>query len=228
MFSTMKLKSLMAPGQCAAWIFFAKVRGRERVENPSQELLCPVFSEPMCCRLVFRDSSLVIDPASDPSLVWVTISEGFCLFQASLVAQMVKNPSNRHKFDPWVGKIPRRRTQQLTPVFSPGESHGQRGLAGYSSWGCKESDKADATQQAHAWLIYNIVLVFAVQQSELVIHISTHCQIIFPYMSLQSTEQSSQCMLCSRFLLVIYFVYSSVYVSIPIFQFILPSPFPPQ
>ncbi|MXQ96393.1 hypothetical protein E5288_WYG002938 [Bos mutus] len=25
MFSTMKLKSLMAPGQCAAWIFFAKV-----------------------------------------------------------------------------------------------------------------------------------------------------------------------------------------------------------
>jgi len=80
MFSTMKLKSLMAPGQCAAWIFFAKVRGRVRVENPSQELLCPVFSEPMCCRLVFGDSSLVIDPASDPSLVWVTISEGFCLF----------------------------------------------------------------------------------------------------------------------------------------------------
>lgn len=25
MFSTVKLKSLMAPGQCAAWIFFAKV-----------------------------------------------------------------------------------------------------------------------------------------------------------------------------------------------------------
>ena len=24
-----------------------------------------------------------------------------------------------------------------TPVFLPGNSHGQRGLAGYSPWGCK-------------------------------------------------------------------------------------------
>ena len=40
----------------------------------------------------------------------------------------------RHKrrgFDPWVGKIPWRRAWQPTPVFSPGESHGQRSLAGY-------------------------------------------------------------------------------------------------
>ena len=27
-----------------------------------------------------------------------------------------------------------------TPVFLPGESHGQRSLAGYSPWGRKESD----------------------------------------------------------------------------------------
>ena len=27
-----------------------------------------------------------------------------------------------------------------TPVFLPGESHGQRSLVGYSPWGCKESD----------------------------------------------------------------------------------------
>ena len=27
-----------------------------------------------------------------------------------------------------------------TPVFLPGESHGQRSLAGYSPWGCTESD----------------------------------------------------------------------------------------
>ena len=31
------------------------------------------------------------------------------------------------------------------PVFLPGESHGQRGLAGYSPWGCKE---LDATEHA--------------------------------------------------------------------------------
>ena len=42
----------------------------------------------------------------------------------------------------WVGfqggKIPWRRTWQLTPVFLPGESHGKRSLAGYSPWGLKE------------------------------------------------------------------------------------------
>ena len=32
------------------------------------------------------------------------------------------------------------REWQLTPVFLPGELHGQRSLVGYSPWGCKESD----------------------------------------------------------------------------------------
>ena len=34
---------------------------------------------------------------------------------------------------------------QPTPVFLPGESHGQRSLAGYSSWGHKELDTAEVT-----------------------------------------------------------------------------------
>ena len=39
----------------------------------------------------------------------------------------------RHKrcgFDPWVGKIPWGRAWQPSAVFLPGESHGQRSLAG--------------------------------------------------------------------------------------------------
>ena len=36
------------------------------------------------------------------------------------------------RFDPWVGKIPWRRAWQPTPVFLPGESHGQKSLKGYS------------------------------------------------------------------------------------------------
>ena len=36
--------------------------------------------------------------------------------------------------DPW------RRVWQPTPVFLPGESHGQRSLMGYSPWGLKELD----------------------------------------------------------------------------------------
>ena len=41
----------------------------------------------------------------------------------------------RWGFDPWVGKIPLRRAWQPTPVFLPGESHGQRSLVGYSPLG---------------------------------------------------------------------------------------------
>ena len=44
-----------------------------------------------------------------------------------------------------VGKIPWRRAWQPTPVFLPGESHGQRTLAGYSPWGHKESGTTEAT-----------------------------------------------------------------------------------
>ena len=34
---------------------------------------------------------------------------------------------------------------QPTPVFLPGESHGQRSLTGYSPQGCTESDMTEAT-----------------------------------------------------------------------------------
>ena len=55
--------------------------------------------------------------------------------RASPVALVVKNLSanaediRKHSFDPWIGKIP---WQQPSAVFLPGESHGQRSLAGYS------------------------------------------------------------------------------------------------
>ena len=48
------------------------------------------------------------------------------------------------RFYYWVGKIPWRRKWPPTPVFLPGESHGQRSLAGYSPWGRK---KLDTTEQ---------------------------------------------------------------------------------
>ena len=47
------------------------------------------------------------------------------------------------RFSPWVGKNPWRREWQPTPVFLPGQSHGQRSLAGYSPWGHKESDTTE-------------------------------------------------------------------------------------
>ena len=42
--------------------------------------------------------------------------------------------------DPGARKIPQRIEWQPTPALLPGKSHGQRSLAGYSSWGGKELD----------------------------------------------------------------------------------------
>ena len=62
--------------------------------------------------------------------------------QSFLVTQTVKNmPAVQEtQFDPLVGKITWKEDWQSTPVFLPGEFHGQRSLAGYSPWGHKESD----------------------------------------------------------------------------------------
>ena len=52
------------------------------------------------------------------------------------MAQLVKNLPVI--WETWVGKIPWRREQLLTPVFWPGEFHGL-----YSPWGHKESDMTE-------------------------------------------------------------------------------------
>ena len=73
------------------------------------------------------------------------------IVRASQVALVVKNlpvkcrRRKKIRFYPWVGKIPCRRKWQPTPVFLPGESHGQRSLVGYSAWSHKKLDMIEAT-----------------------------------------------------------------------------------
>ena len=50
--------------------------------------------------------------------------------------------------DSWVRKIPWRRSWQSTPVFLPGEAHGQRRLASYTIHGVAESDRTEVTEHA--------------------------------------------------------------------------------
>ena len=52
----------------------------------------------------------------------------------SLVAQQSRicPQCMRCRLNPWVRKIPWRRVWQPTPLFLPGESHGQRSLVGYT------------------------------------------------------------------------------------------------
>ena len=54
-----------------------------------------------------------------------------CDLGASLVAEMVRIclQCRRSKINPWIGKVTWKREWQSTPVFLPGEFHGQRSLA---------------------------------------------------------------------------------------------------
>ena len=76
---------------------------------------------------------------------------------------MVKNPpvnagdARALGFNPWVRKIPWKGKWQPTPVFLPGESHGQRSLAGYSPLDCKESDM---TKHAAEHIFYRYSLKY--------------------------------------------------------------------
>ena len=71
------------------------------------------------------------------------------LLHHALPASVVKNPScqcrrrRTCRFDRWVRKIPWSRKWQLIPVFLPGKFHGQRSMAGYHTWGCKELDMTE-------------------------------------------------------------------------------------
>ena len=85
------------------------------------------------------------------------------IFRGSQMGLVVKNlPANagdikRRGFNPWVRKIPWKRTWQPTPEFLPEESHGQRrSLAGYSPWGNKEWDTTErlSTAQQHITKYY--------------------------------------------------------------------------
>ena len=102
-----------------------------------------------CAPDIINTSLIYIYISLNMSLIHICMC--MCLiYRTSQVALGVKNPAanagdKRHEFDPWVGKI-WRRAWQPTPVFFPGESHGQRsGLVGYSPWGRKESDTSQAT-----------------------------------------------------------------------------------
>ena len=107
---------------------------------------------------------------------------------ASLIAQLVKIhllcrslysagfhlQCTRPKFDSWVGKMPRRRKWQPTPVFLPEKSHGQRSLAGYSPWGSKESDSTSWLNHHHSYIAQGTLLCGDLNEKEIQKRRDTH------------------------------------------------------
>ena len=107
--------------------------------NPGMEPMSPAL----------QVDSLLFEPPGKPTKweVWGSVrnlglADNMIVHGASLVTQLVKNPPAMQETsvqflgweDPW------RRKWQPIPVFLLGESHGQRSLEGYSSWGHKELD----------------------------------------------------------------------------------------
>ena len=65
----------------------------------------------------------------------------------------------RCRFDLWVGKIPWRRAWQSTPVFLPGEAHGQSSLADYGPCGLEESSTVNATEHICTHVLKSLFLL---------------------------------------------------------------------
>ena len=88
-----------------------------------------------CQRILFQG---ILKPRKTDS-VWIYMSA--CVIAGFPDGTSGKEPTcqcrrgKRHGFNPWVGKIPWRKTWQPTSVFLLEESHGQRSLVGCGPWG---------------------------------------------------------------------------------------------
>ena len=92
---------------------------------------------------------------------------------------MVKNllKCRRPRLDPWVEKIPWKKDWLPTPVFLPGELHGQRSLVFHSLWSYKESDM---TEELTLIVTYIIVLWGTVEATPTASYLHALTTLLFP------------------------------------------------
>ena len=83
-----------------------------------------------------------------------------------------------------VTRISGLRAWQPTSVFLSGESHGQRSLAGYSSWGCRESDSTKRLTLIQAWAMSRALITTMVM-----------CQPLRPRIQLSTWKTTRPCTL---------------------------------
>ena len=115
----------------------------------------------------------------------------------SLVAQVVENlpacSAGGPGLIPGLGISPGEGNWRPTPVFLPGEFHGQKSLAGYSPWGLKESDTTEwLTPFIYFILLYFIFLLRGLLGTIQDLGININDFILSPFKSseIQSSERS--------------------------------------
>ena len=95
----------------------------------------------LCCLPGF-----ICDPVKDNKLYLLS---NYSVLMDSQVVLVVKNlPASLGDARgtgsiPGLGRFPGSRKWQPAPVFVPGKFHGQRSLAGYSPWGCRDWNMAE-------------------------------------------------------------------------------------
>ena len=88
----------------------------------------------------------------------------------------------KHRFNPWVKKIPWRRKWPLTLVFLPGKSHGHRRLMGYSPWGQKELDMTEHIGIKHSKNILHICTHTHTHTSIYILFSQFSCSVVSSYL----------------------------------------------
>ena len=112
-----------------------------------------IRKKPVMFFFFFSFASYLLPVISPDWHLWLHSFSYIKICQLWLVSQVVLvvepacqwRRTKRHVFCPWVSKILWRRKWQPTPVFSPGESHGQRNLAGSSLQSCWELGTTEVT-----------------------------------------------------------------------------------
>ena len=120
---------------------------------------------------------------------------------------------------------PWRREWQPTPVFLPGESHGQRSLVGYSPWGRRGSDMTGwLSTAAHTIAIYSVNMLFqCLLHSIIFVEVSHlfYCHIRYGFFFFKSLAalKISQCLLFNSFIMIWLGVYFHVLVLLEVHWF---------
>ena len=120
---------------------------RSSIATVQDQGVCRAWSPLLWPQIIFFVSfSASFNFASDNFLTALPLISGF---PHSLVGKESACNAGGLGLTPGSGRFPWRWKWQPTPVFLPGESHGQRSLAGYSPWGHKSpmqlSDETTAT-----------------------------------------------------------------------------------
>ena len=78
------------------------------------------------------------------SLGWEDPLEEGKASHCSILAWRIQSMGSQRVGHDWLSlSLSRRKDWKATPLFLPGEPHGQRTLAGYNPWGCKGSDTTE-------------------------------------------------------------------------------------